>query len=295
MRTLGLAVASALLVVAASALAAPNDLVLNDLVLRNADGTPQTNPDTGLVMGDQVAFQALTTELGQVFAPRPLTAAETPGHAGFDIGIDYTLHFINSQQSYWTRTAERALEGRAMPPLFQTLGVRVRKGLPFSLEVGGGGQYLFESHMFAVGADAKWSLNEGFIWFPDLALLFSVNRLIGNDQIDLTMGAAGAELSKTFGLFGMMRLCPYAGYNFVVINAASAVIDPDESSSDNIGGNFTFDQIPMFGPSAVNGFHRAFVGLLIGSFIFDLSVEGDFNFAGAQAVHQLGFKLALDF
>lgn len=291
MRTLGLASASAFLLFAASALASPNDVSLNGLALRNADGTFKTNPSTKLVEGDQAAFKALTTELGEVFAPRPLQPAETPGHAGFDIGVDYTLHFINSQNDYWTRSTERGINGQSMPPVFQTLGVRARKGLPFSLEVGAGGQYLFESHMFAVGADAKWTLNEGFIWFPDVALLISVNRLIGNEQIDLTMGAAGAEISKTFGLFGMMRVCPYAGYNYVMINAASAVIDPDQSSSDDIGGNFTFNQVYFF----ENGYHRAFAGLLLGSFIFDLSVEGDFNFAGAQAVHQLGFKLSLDF
>ncbi|MFH1807242.1 MAG: hypothetical protein ABIJ09_00755 [Pseudomonadota bacterium] len=276
---------------ASLAWAAPNDIVLTNLVQRDANGQPMKNPNTDLVMGDQDAFKGLTTELGLVFSPRSLAPSETPGHAGFDIGLDYTLHFIQPSNSYWADSTERGQAGRTMPPVLQTLGVRARKGLPFSLEVGGGGQYLFESHMYAVGADIRWALNEGFIWLPDLAVTLSVNRLLGNDQIDLTVASAGAQISKTFGLFGMMRLAPFAGYNYVAINAASAVIDPDPRSADDIGGNFTFDQVSILG----NGYHRAVAGLRLGSFIFDLTIEGDINFAGQQSVQQLGFQLSLNF
>lgn len=273
------------------ATAAPNDIVLNGLIQRDANGDPVRSNSTDLVLGDQDAFKGLTTELGLMFAPRPLAPAETPGHAGFDIGLDYTLNFIQAKNSYWSDATERGLNGRSMPPVLHTLGFRARKGLPFSFEMGAGGSYLFESHMYTVGADIKWALNEGFVWLPDLAVSAGVNRLLGNDQIDLTMASAGGMLSKTFGLFGVMRLSPFVGYNYVLINAASAVIDPDPSSADDIGGNFAFDQVSLLG----NAYHRAVGGLRLGSFIFDLTIEGDFSFAGQQSVQQLGFNLTLDF
>ena len=277
--------------VSALAGAAANDVVLTNLVQRDAAGNPVHNPSTDLILGDQEAFKGLATELGFVFSPRTMAPSETPGHAGFDIGVDYTLNFIKSNNTYWTQATERGLEGRTIPPVLQTLGVRARKGLPFSLEIGAGGTYLFESHMYAVGADVRWALNEGFIWLPDLAVTFSVNRLLGNDQLDLTVGSLGGQFSKTFGLFGMMRIAPYAGYNYVAINAASAVIDPDPRSADDIGGNFTFDQVSLLG----NGYHRAVAGMRLGSFIFDFTIEGDFNFAGEQSVQQLTTQLSLNF
>jgi len=279
------------LLVSATTLAAPNDVLLTGLVERDAAGNPVRNPSTDLVMGDQEAFKGLTTELGFVFSPHALSPAETTGHAGFDIGVDYTLHFIQTQNEYWSTATERGRQGKVVPPVLQTIGVRARKGLPFSIEVGAGGKYLFESHMYALGADLKWALNEGFIWFPDFALTAGVNRLIGNKHVDLTVATAGAQLSKTFGLFGMMRIAPFLGYNYVMINAASSVVDPNPADASDIGGNFTFDQVFLLG----NGYHRALGGLRVGAFIFDLTFEGDLNFAGNQAVHQLGFKLSLDF
>lgn len=281
---------AAALAIAGSAQAAPNDIVLNGLYKHDSNG-PIRNNSTDLVVGDQDAFKGLTTELGLMFAPRPLAPAETPGHAGFDLGLDYTLNFIHSKNAYWADTTERGLITRSMPPVLHTLGLRARKGLPFSFEIGAGGSYLFESHMYAVGADIKWALNEGFVWLPDLALDAGVNRLLGNDQIDLTMASFGAMLSKTFGLFGVMRLSPYLGYNYVMINAASAVIDPDPSSADDIGGNFAFEQISLLG----NAYHRAVAGVRLGSFIFDLDIEGDFSFAEQQSVNQLAMKLSLDY
>lgn len=220
-------------------LAAPNDIYLLGLVDKET-GAP-----------DQEAFARFTTELGLVATPSPLQPAETTGQAGFDFGVDMTLHSISVWEDYWKDgRVGTALEGREpFIPTLQTVGVRGRKGfifpVPLTSELELGANWIMESSMLTVGGNLKVALNEGFRWIPDLAVMIGVNRLVGAEALDLTTATAGGSISKGFGFFGDVNLCPFISYQSVFINASSRILDPDPTNTNDVGNTFTFETIPM--------------------------------------------------
>jgi hypothetical protein len=70
--------------------------------------------------------------------------------------------------------------------------LRIRKGLPFSTEVGTDLSYLSFSHQTAFSAYGRLALHEGMwdrTWrvIPDVALTFAGTRFLGNEQLNLSL------------------------------------------------------------------------------------------------------------
>jgi len=236
--------AAALLAILASGpvLALTHDLDLSKMVLDNNnqpwDGADPYNTlfksGRDNPLGNQNYFRSLAAELGLAFAPKFLSPAETLGHNGFDIGIEWSLTGISNDEPYWngpcdtgsTCAVSSYIEDDRKPRSVLTTGqVHIRKGLPFSFELGGTATYLLYTEMAAMGLELKWAFNEGFYYIPDIAVRGSVTRVFGSKAIDLTLGGFDISLSKAFGLGDTVSLTPYAGYNFCYIRAASYVID----------------------------------------------------------------------
>lgn len=228
----GLAVASASF--AAPALALPNDIDLVDLV--NTDDP--TNP-----VADDVAFRGMTRELGLVMTPTSLQVAETTGHSGFDFGLDYSFHVMNFSEDYWRAREERSA------PLMMTLGARARKGfvlpVPLASEVEFGTQWLIDSQLLNIGTNVRVALNEGFRWIPDLAVQAGINRLVGNEELDLLTVTAGGMVSKGFGINGSFNLNPFIGYQSVWVNASSRIVDANPVDVANVEDNVVFTVVPL--------------------------------------------------
>ncbi|MGC8928260.1 MAG: hypothetical protein ACP5QK_10105 [Myxococcota bacterium] len=239
-------------------------------------------------VGDDEAFYKLANELGVAIAPKLLSPASTPGQAGFEIGVETSLTPINSTANYWKKSVEGG-----QPSDMLTVGTfHLRKGFPQSFEVGTSVSYIFLSQMFLGGLEAKWSLNEGFYYVPDLGVRFAVNRLFNARDIDLTTGNLDVILSKTFGVGGFMQITPYFAYSYLeVITSRRTINATPWDSRDNGGGSgypvdqFTFD-------SKWQSNNRFFFGLKLKGHI----VTTYYEFALVpDAVNSHSFKLAADF
>ena len=135
-----------------------------------------------------------------------------------------------------------------------------------------------------MGAEAKWALNEGFYWIPDLAVRFTINHMIGSKDFELSTGGWDISLSKAFGIGGMLSLTPYAGYNMHFIHSSSHVVL--DNTSDMEGQ--VFNEMNW----QDNMHHRFFFGCRLKTFIFQVALEG---IIGLDSVSLFNFKLGFDY
>ncbi len=256
-------------------------------------------------------FRDFTTELGFVFAPRLAAPAETLGHSGFQVSALWSGTFVSNDQDFWFVT-DRAQQGRSPQGMLQTLQLDVRKGLPFSFEIGVNFMWLIDSELFAPGLEVRWALQEGYKYVPDFGLRGSVNHMVGNRDLLLTTVGIDAVLSKNFGLFGMVNVAPYLSWSFILIAATSRVIDPTPTAEvtdqirlpdgttrsvarSDIENNFVFDEVT----AGSKLHHKLTIGLRTVYYVLNLSVQGEFEMLGGKGafgpVATITTKLGLDF
>ena len=247
---------------AAVAHARANDVNLTGLVLRSSRTTFNRNFHTPL-------FRQLATELGLAIAPVLSDPAETTGALGFDIGFSTAVTNINETADYW-RFVRRGTE--TVDSALALTSMHVRKALPFSFELQGTAGWLAGSEMFAVGLQVKWSLNEGFYYIPDVAIRGSVNVGIGSRDMQIVTAGFDLSISKSFGLGGVASLTPFTGYNLLIINASSHVLDPTPEEASDIEKNF------VFAPETLIA-HRFFVGLRFKTYFVALTAAVELAFA----------------
>ena len=143
----------------ATALASGNDLQLYRL------GNP-SDPDA------QARFRMLGNELGIALSGTTLEPPNTLGMSGFELAIEYDFVFVNggnqiAAQPYWVT------EGPA-PSLLMVPTVHLRKGLPFSFDIGVKLAGVVNSATFAATLELKWAPLEGFKNLPDFSTRFYV-------------------------------------------------------------------------------------------------------------------------
>ena len=180
-------------------------------------------------------FRSLMSELGVVVAPRLQTPADTLGFAGFQLSAELGFTEISNGESarFWNGTegVQPANPRVARPPAaLTTVGAFVRKGM-FSpvpaLELGAGAVNVLQSNLWALQAYAKVALHEGFhdTPFPSVAIRVALSDLVGTDQVDLKVWGFDALVSKAFSLSGTARVEPFLGWNLLLIDGQSGVID----------------------------------------------------------------------
>jgi hypothetical protein len=230
-----------------------NDLVMSRLATRITD-------DTGRVLavvGQNLEFRALASQLGVVLAPHLLTPADTLGFGGFQFDADVSQTSIDSIQPYW-----RVLAGSRDPGgtnhiahgagVLRTVGWFAHKGLWLpapSLEIGAGAIHLLGSTIWAAQVYGKLAVHEGFheLPIPSVAIRGAVSRMMNQRDLDLTIGSLDVTLSRHFGISGTWRLDPFLGYNLLIIVPRSQVIDatPDvdplgPGNQMDVANNFVF-------------------------------------------------------
>lgn len=256
--------------------------------LSNGQCAPRCTPNNA-------AWRDLTTQLGYIVAPRIATPAETLGHAGFHLGLMWSGTSVSAGQEYWQvqEAAQRTGNARGFA---QTLQLDLRKGLPFSFELGVNFMWLVDSEMFAPGLEVGWALQEGYRFVPDLSLRAAVNHMVGNRDLLLTTLALGAVLSKSFSVSGVINFTPYAGWSVILISANSRVIDPTPLVEGDLDNDFVFADREI--GDDIN--HRLTVGLRTLYYILNVSVQGEFQLlsnyeTGGSGVFTITTKLGLDF
>ncbi|WNG34495.1 hypothetical protein F0U61_13260 [Archangium violaceum] len=165
-------------------------------------------------------FRAFARTFAAVMTSANLMPPETLGHAGFALNAELSVISLPSSVVLPT---EREQTGSLLLP-----SVHVRKGLPFSLELGARVGWIDRSSMFATTGELKWAANEGFTWLPDIGVRIHVTRLMGNRDFDLTATGLDLGVGKQFPLGGMVTLTPYGGIDFTGVMASSDTLDFDQ-------------------------------------------------------------------
>lgn len=270
-----------LLLAAAAARAGENDLQLwrlghpDPLGCTRCDGKPGDVPEPGDPLA-QGRFHRLASTLGLAFAPPFQETAGTLGQSGFEVGVSASEAFLRIPADAWpTRDAT--------PPNVLTLPtVTLRKGLGASLELGAAVSWLANSQMMALSAELRWALLDGFGAAPDLALRAWGTRVLGTQDLDLAAGGVDAQLSKSFGVLGMVKLQPYLQGGVELVNALSSVVDfkPSAQNPQNpTAADGLFHSISFLD----NRFLRAALGLRLVAGAVVLGVEGNLAW-GTNAV-----------
>ncbi|MGK0359593.1 MAG: hypothetical protein ACI9U2_001895 [Bradymonadia bacterium] len=245
------------LVGAAPAWALDYDPTLSRLCVLVDPTSPSPCSDTPVA--DQRAFGALSEAYGLAMAPRLLAPAETLGINGFAFAFQFGLTGVDESASFWDRGV-RANEDTLSPPerpgSLQTAHLDLRKGLPYSLELGAHLTHLLHSALFGIGGSLKVALNEGVNDVPiDVAVRIGASRIVGSGDLDMTLGNLDLIASHRIGL-QTLSLTPYLAYSPLLIFASSGVVDSSPGDSTTPSGTFVFDDESLV-------LHRLTLGLRV--------------------------------
>ncbi|MCK6511690.1 hypothetical protein L6R29_17175 [Myxococcota bacterium] len=254
------------------AIASPNDIHLHFLYRgRDLRTTPEGLANDKRLRGlQQLDFALLSAELGFALAEPLMAPAETLGIAGFDIGVGLTVADIPEKSAHWARAVE---DERPDNNVIITR-LRFRKGLPLSFEIEGSLGFIHDSSHMLGAVAVKWALNEGFYYFPDIAVRVSINRLFNSRDLDLFNFTGDIIVSKHFAIAGMFLITPYLAYSLVWARSNSQVLDPTPkvfSDNESVAtGNFVFTTENALG-SRIN------FGLQLVWYILNITLEGAFT------------------
>jgi hypothetical protein len=211
-----------LLVAGGLAVAAPNDFRIYQL------GNP-TFGGAGYDRSANANFRIFANELGAALSSINLMPPSTLGYNGFALSGE--LSVINFKSTQFALPTESTFSGPLLMP-----SLHIRKGLPFSFEVGARGGWLEKSRMGVATIEGKWALNEGFTYFPDLGVRGHFSRLFNTRDFDLLATGIDVGLGKRFAIAGMFTLTPYVGWNLIWVGAYSNNVDfnPGRSYQDSV-------------------------------------------------------------
>lgn len=262
-------------------------------------GEPSLDPSAN------ARFSAFMNELGVAICNWNLEPPETTGFAGFDFAFEYPVSLVNDSGTlngvrYW------ALETDAPSGNLQMPGIHVRKGLPYSFEVGTKVNYITRSNMVAATVEAKWALNEGFLYFPDLGARGWGTQLIGAREFNLTVAGLDVGIGKQIPIMGQFTFTPYAGWSSIWVAASSNVVDfqpgltekQQFQGNNNASGTATqdvFDSLDI----GKNRHDRFYGGFRFISYIVEFGLEASFCDVKTDhtdyTVATYSAKLGLDF
>ncbi|MFH1529851.1 MAG: hypothetical protein ABIK09_03845 [Pseudomonadota bacterium] len=263
-----------LLVAPGAAEAAKYDLKLSRLAFSDGSKIP----------GADRYFAGLMGDLAAVLAPRFLGPATTAGSLGFQVDLDYSFTDIQESADRWQAVMREPGNANAegAHSILHALQVHVRKGLPFSTEVGGTFTKLINSDLWGIGLELKVTPIEGFRKMPEVGIRASVNTFLGANDYSLLTATADMIISKEIGIAGLFKLSPYLGYAFQYAYANSNVVtvfNPAGSSSP-----ITFDTANVFMHYGILGFQIVAVVFNTG---FEAALSGD--------VQSYAFRIGVDF
>lgn len=173
-------------------------------------------------------FRVFARQFAAAITSVNLAPPETLGQAGFAVSAELSVLLIGNQAVPFP--TGQAFNGPLLIP-----SVHIRKGLPFSFEVGARVGWIEKSRMGTATLELKWALNEGFAYLPDIAVRGNLTKLINSRDFDLTAGGVDLGIGKQFAVGGMFTLTPYVGWNLVFVGASTGNIDfrPDRTLAES--------------------------------------------------------------
>lgn len=183
-----------------------------------------------------------------VIAPKAWTSAESLGASGFEFSFVLGFTGISGNQPYWRGTPgtpvfEGLVNGGSVPSGYWTPTLQVRKGLPFSTDLGATVAYLGQSSMVALGLDLKVALFEAYIpsYLPDFAVRGAVGHLVGAQELSQTTIELDVMASYVFPIAQRLTLTPSVGLGQMWARTSTDVLDETPyqvtNAADQTGGS----------------------------------------------------------
>lgn len=155
----------------------------------------------------QAEFKELSKEAGAALNYKNMAPAAPLGLTGFDIGVEATAIDIRDKTVYW----QTAFEGDA-PEYLVIPRVRVRKGLPFGIDIGAMYSFVPDSNVKLYGGEISKAILSGTAATPALSVRGTYTKLDGVDDLDLQTVGVDASISK-----GFLIITPYVGAGAVYV------------------------------------------------------------------------------
>jgi len=246
-----------------------NVMILAVALLCLAGGQAQAQ-DIDFVRGlTQSMFKDFSKEAGQALSYHNVAPSVSLGLTGFDIAVEATAIDIKDTD-YWD-----AAFGDDVPSYLLIPRVRVRKGLPFGIDIGAMYAYVPDSNVKLFGAEVAVAVIDGGLVTPTLGLRGSYSKLSGVDELDMQTFALDACLSK-----GFLIITPYIGAGMVYIDSK-----PKGALADGtLPGGVALDEEKLWQP-------RYFGGLKLTPFPL-FSITGEVEYAERPAY---SLKAAINF
>ena len=216
------------LLFSAAAGASDNDVQLyllghpDDLGCTRCDGSAGDVKEPGDLKA-QARFHRFSSTLGLAFIPPFQETAGTTGQAGFEVGFSVSEAYLKIPANAWATSGTQS--SGASPPLLALPTLTLRKGFGGSIEIGAAVSSLFGSQMLGLSGEVRWAPVDGVAYLPDLAVRLYATRVVGSQDLDLTVAGADLSISKSFGIAGMVKLQPYGQGGVALVNALSSVVD----------------------------------------------------------------------
>jgi hypothetical protein len=203
----------------------------NDLRIANLG-----NPDpegAGFSATANSDFQAFSRAFAASLTSASLMPPESLGHAAFNVNAELSVISLPGD-------IRIPMEGE-QPGTVLVPSLHVRKGLPFSVELGGRVGWVERSRMVAATGEVKWAIHEGFTvvqgpeeksplekliqYTPNIGVRGHITRLMGVRDFNLTAAGIDLGVGKQFPVGGMVTFTPYGGLDFTFVGADSDRLD----------------------------------------------------------------------
>jgi hypothetical protein len=210
------------------------DLALSRLqVPAGTPGACDADPMSTVGCADNGQWRSLITEFTGALIPPMLTPARTRGPRSFYVGLDTSITGISASSHFWHFGTEGQGAGddsnRQVDGVLAWTRLTVRKAFPFGFELGTTIGYLVNTSYWALGAELRWSILEGWLsrdWLvPDIALRGAVQTLVGDQEFNATVGAADLSISNSIIIGDAFELTPITGGQVVWTWADSELVD----------------------------------------------------------------------
>lgn len=244
------------------------------------------NPKDGAVGFSASAnqnFRSFARQIGAAMTSANLAPPETLGHAGFSVTAE--LSVVDFRGGGVELPTADTFAGPLLMP-----SVHLRKGLPWSFELGARAAWIEKSHMGVATAELKWAINEGYRFLPDLGVRAHVSKLLNSRDFDLVAGGVDLGLGKRFAIAGMVTLTPYVGWNLVFVGASTGNVDfnPGATRVEADDPKAQFANLYVFDPlnAKDNAHNRFYVGFRFVAGAFQLGAEMSYSVVGHAAGQQ---------
>lgn len=191
---------------------------------------------------DQTDFRLLSEDFGAALSYKGLVPAETLGITGFDISVAVTATKLAN-----TSVLSRAAGDADISGTFPVPSIRVYKGLPFGLSIGGMLAQSSATDIRLIGGELRWAFVPGNVALPAVAIRGAMTKVTGINELDFDTQSVDVSISK-----GILMLTPYAGIGKVRVTSTPkgiASLGPEKFTQTrlfvgvnvNLGINLAFE------------------------------------------------------